>query len=123
MITKCNHFNKKKHGRPRHPITDHAIVRFLEHTEILDVQSMRNMLFTKKVRDAVKLTKETGMEMQVCDNGLRFVVKEGSVITIMLMEFQDTRRFTGKKVRILLNDESSLDFHPDNEYNSREPNR
>lgn len=65
-------------------ITDHALVRYLERVEGLDMESIRRYLLTDNVRVAASLTDSTGARSTVVHpDGFRLVLQGGKVVTCM----------------------------------------
>lgn len=73
---------KKKHPNKPSILTDHAILRFIERNQILDVKALRNMLCTTGLRSACKESEENQSRIIYKENGLTFVVMGGRVVTI-----------------------------------------
>lgn len=65
-------------------ITDHALVRYLERVEGVDVESIRRYLLTENVRVAASMTDATGARSTVVHpDGFRLVLQGGKVVTCM----------------------------------------
>lgn len=73
---------KKKHPNKPSILTDHAIVRFLERNEIVDIKAMKNILCTAGLRAACKESEENQSRIIYKENGLNFVILRGRVVTI-----------------------------------------
>lgn len=92
------HINKKKHC-PVHPITDHAIVQFLQRSEIINIKAMRRQLMTKGLRGALKISKQDAQRSyQHNENGIHYIIKNGTVVTIMT--YDDVREPNGELKRL-----------------------
>lgn len=65
-------------------VTDHAILRFLERAHGLPVEAMRADLSTRLNRAFLAAEKLGELQMHVVVDGLRFVVRDGKVTTVML---------------------------------------
>lgn len=77
---------KRKHPTKPSILTDHALLRFLEREGIIDVRRFRNMLLTAGLRAACKESGEIGSTIKYNENGLRFVICNGKVVTIVMQE-------------------------------------
>ena len=82
MRTMPAYIRKRKHPNPPHPISDHALIRFIERTGVLDIKGLRAELYTKGLRAAVKESAEHQSKIFYKENGLEFVVFRGRVVTI-----------------------------------------
>ena len=67
-------------------VTDHAILRFLERAHGLPVEAMRADLAQRLQRAATAAEKIGPPQYHIALDGLRFVVREGKVTTILLNE-------------------------------------
>lgn len=76
------HINKKKHPKA-HPISDHAIVQFLHRSEIIDIKAMCRQLMTKNLKKALQLSGASKMVYEHNENGLHYICRGGTVVTIM----------------------------------------
>lgn len=59
-------------------ITDHATLRYLERTKILDIKQLKDNLLTPEVLTAVYMGAD-----KVYSNGYSFVIKNGKIVTII----------------------------------------
>lgn len=65
-------------------ITDHALMRYLERVEGLDVEAIRRYLLTENVQVAASLTASSGTRSTVVHpDGFRLVLQGGKVVTCM----------------------------------------
>ena len=69
---KLNTFNTKSF------ITDHATLRYLERTGIIDIKKLKNTLLTDEVLHAIYMNAE-----KVYSNGYEFRIKNGKIVTIL----------------------------------------
>lgn len=77
---------KRKHPAKPSILSDHALLRFLERAEIINVRQFRNMLLTAGLRAACKESGELGSTMKYRENGLQFTIVNGRVVTIVTQE-------------------------------------
>lgn len=77
------HIRKRKHPNPPHAITDHAILRFIDRTGVLDISALRAYLYTKGLKAACKESRETQTKIIYKENGLEFCVINGMVVTVL----------------------------------------
>ena len=92
------HIRKKKHPKA-HPISDHAIVQFLHRSQIIDIKAMRRQLMTKDLKKALQLSKNNlDAIYQHNENGLQYIVRGGSVVTIMT--YDDVRAPNGELMHL-----------------------
>lgn len=63
---------------PRHHVTDHALLRYFERVEGVDVEACRRAL-GRKVDDACE--GHEGMSAVIID-GMRFVIESDNVVTV-----------------------------------------
>lgn len=78
-----SHIRKRKHPNPPHPITDHAIVRFIARTGVLDISKLRAYLYTKGLKAACKESREHQITMYYQEQGLDFTICKGMVVTVI----------------------------------------
>ncbi|HAW49182.1 MAG TPA: hypothetical protein DCX34_18445 [Roseovarius sp.] len=79
--------------KPRHPVTDHAVLRYLERAEGVDVEGIRRMI-GRRVDRAV--------EMGACGiqaDGLTFRLEQGVVVTVYETNRPERGRAVRRKVR------------------------
>lgn len=76
------HVYKKKHKK-KPLISDHAIVQFLQRTEVLDIKKLRYELLTKGLKKAIQYTRDNEKVVEYNENGLQFIVENGYVKTII----------------------------------------
>lgn len=69
--------------KPRIPVTDHAVLRWMEHAYEIDIEAVRRKI-RQRVERAVELASSLDGQgtVTVAVDGLRFVVKGGTVVTI-----------------------------------------
>lgn len=84
MRTMPPSIRKKKHPNPPHPITDHALVRFVARNGILDISSLRAYLYTPGLKAACKESRDNNTTLYYNENGLNFCVVNGFVVTILV---------------------------------------
>ena len=77
------HIRKRKHPNPPHAITDHAILRFIDRTGVLDISALRAYLYTKELKAACKESRETQTKITYKENGLEFCIINGMVVTVL----------------------------------------
>lgn len=77
------HIRKKKHPNPPHPVTDHALIRFIGRTGVLDISALRAYLYTKGLKAACKESRETQTKITYKENGLEFCIINGMVVTVL----------------------------------------
>lgn len=82
MRTMPSYIRKKKHPTPPHAITDHALIRFIERTGVLDIKGLRTQLYTPGLRAACKESAEHQSRIFYKENGLNYVIYNGKVVTI-----------------------------------------
>lgn len=61
-------------------ITDHALVRFLERVHKIDVKKLRAAVLTKHQQ---KMGEMGDCEITIKSNGLKYVIKDKTLITIV----------------------------------------
>lgn len=59
-------------------VTDHATLRYLERTNIIDIKQLKNNLLTPEVLNAIYIGAD-----KVQSNGYSFVIKNGKIVTII----------------------------------------
>lgn len=93
MRTVPAHIRKKKHPAQPSPITDHAIVQFLDRTGVVDIKSLRRYFMTKRLCAALKESKSRGnVNYLHFENGLVFYCREGRVMTVLPEDMMRDRR-------------------------------
>ncbi|MGC9368688.1 MAG: hypothetical protein ACP5DX_04015 [Paracoccaceae bacterium] len=63
--------------KPRHPVTDHAVVRYLERIEGMDIEALR-----RKIGRQVDRAVNMGACAVVID-GYQYRIVEGTVVTVV----------------------------------------
>lgn len=69
---------KRKRPAPEPRLSDHALLRYLERVKGVDVEAARREIMTPSIIAAVK-----ALATSVIVNGARFLVREGTIVTIM----------------------------------------
>lgn len=93
------HIRKRKHPK-KEIISDHAIVRFLERTQVVNIKAFRRQLMTKGLRQACAESREkTDMIIEYVENGLEFVIDNGTVKTILTPDIM--RMPNGEKIELV----------------------
>lgn len=59
-------------------VTDHATLRYLERTKIIDIKQLKENLLTPEVLNAIFIDAD-----KVHSNGYSFVIKNGKIVTII----------------------------------------
>ena len=77
------YIRKEKHPNPPHPVSDHAIVRFLARTKVIDISALRAYLYTKGLRAVCKESREHQTTIYYKELGLEFCVVNGMVVTVL----------------------------------------
>ena len=83
MRTLPNRIRKRKHPPIPSPLTDHALLRFLERTGVINVRQFRNMLLTSGLKAACKESSEQKSTLRYIENGLSFTIVDGRVVTVL----------------------------------------
>ena len=83
MRTLPKRIRKRKHPPTPSVLTDHALLRFLERTGVINVRQFRNMLLTKGLKAACKESAEQKSTLRYLENGLSFTIVEGYVVTVV----------------------------------------
>jgi len=73
-------------------ITDHALLRYIERVHGIDVEAMKSWL----LNDAVKSAVVSGAASCIQD-GLKFVIKGSSVVTVVPTKLRNPKRFQSKR--------------------------
>lgn len=76
--------------KPRPPVTDHAIIRYLERVEGMDIEGLR-----RKIGHRVARGIELGASGVVLD-GICYKLREGEVCTVWLRNQPDKRTHRGR---------------------------
>ena len=84
MRTMPPSIRKKKHPNPPHPITDHALVRFIARNGILDISALRAYLYTPGLKAVCRESRANSTTVYYTENGLNFCVINGQVVTILV---------------------------------------
>ena len=77
-------------------ITDHAVLRYLERTGLVDIEAVRQKIATMVARGLVAGASLGPGEFHVVVGGSRFVIEDGRVVTTLTPQMH-TRR--GRKRR------------------------
>lgn len=77
------HIRKRKHPTPPHALTDHAVLRFIDRTGVLDISALRAYLYTKGLKAACKESRETQTKITYKENELEFCIINGMVVTVL----------------------------------------
>lgn len=64
------------------PVSDHALLRYLERAKQYDIEAVREEMLTEKVLRAIELSKQLG-KCRVRVNGVRLVIKDGVIVTVV----------------------------------------
>jgi hypothetical protein len=72
---------KRRRPAPEPRLSDHALLRYLERVKGVDVEGARREIMTPGIIAAVK-----AMATSVLVNGAKFLVREGTIVTIMEVE-------------------------------------
>lgn len=67
-------------------VTDHALVRFLDRAVGFDVEALRAMIATSLARAATKAGSIAQDRYEVRADGLRYVVRDGALVTILPLQ-------------------------------------
>lgn len=83
---------RARHAAPgmRHPVTDHALVRWLERKHGLDMSSLREQLLTPEIREALKDPTQTYWS----DGELVYILGNGAVVTVIPVSEHSTARIS-----------------------------
>lgn len=83
MRTLPKRIRKRKHPPIPSVLTDHALLRFLERTGVINVRQFKNALLTNKLKVACKESAEQKSTVRYLENGLSFTIVNGRVVTIL----------------------------------------
>ncbi|SIP95677.1 hypothetical protein [Bosea sp. TND4EK4] len=72
-------------------VTDHALVRFLERSGALDVEQLRRMISSSLERGRKAAERAGVAEFAICVDGLRYVVEDSTLVTV-IADDRDRRR-------------------------------
>ena len=61
-------------------ISDHAVLRYLERTECIDIQRLKKTLLNKQMRKKIRCM---GDGKYAIAGGLRMVVRDNTVVTVL----------------------------------------
>lgn len=81
--------------KPLHPVTDHAVLRYLERAKGVDVEAVRREL-GRRVEAAC--AEHSGMSAAIID-GIRFVISAEGVVVTAYPQHQAERGRGGRKAR------------------------
>lgn len=76
--------------KPLHTVTDHAVIRYLERVEGVDIDAVRRVIGHKV---------DTALELGACAalvGGFRYVIAGGRVVTVHPQHLPDKRFGNGK---------------------------
>lgn len=83
MRTLPKRIRKRKHPPVPSILTDHALLRFLERTGVINVRQFRNTLLTNKLKAVCKESAEQKSTVRYFENGLSFTIVDGRVVTVL----------------------------------------
>lgn len=72
---------KRRRPAPEPRLSDHALLRYLERVKGIDVEGARREIMTPGIVAAVK-----ALATSVLVNGAKFLVRDGTIVTIMEVE-------------------------------------
>ena len=78
-------------------VTDHALVRFLERSGALDVEQLRGLISASLDRGCKAAERAGIANYVILVDGLRYVVEDGKLITVMVDSGYPTVRRPGRR--------------------------